>query len=376
MKKANRIEILDGLRVMAILMVMLFHYYYRYEGKYYNYTFKCPELFRYFNLGVQLFFIISGFVITLTLTKSKSFVDFMKMRYVRLIPGMIICSTIIFLIFLLFDTNNLYSSSKNIFNLFFTYTFISPGPVNFIFKTDLAYIDGVNWSLWVELLFYILAGWIYFISPKNFTKHYIIVSLIGFTLYYIFVSERGLNMLSQHIGHDVYMLGRKLFHLFPLFKHNFWFLAGIILNKLYFGKKDIRLLLLLFAIFGYQMALLKAPYAISIMVIFLTTTLLFLFNQKYLRFLSSKALTVIGVASYSIYLFHQRVAYLVMNRVAVYFGDYNWIIPLILMIIFTFFGIYSYKYLEAPFSKKLKKLFFKERHANKGIEDVPIATLP
>jgi len=74
----KRIDTLDSLRVIAIGMVMLFHYLYLYNGKFYEIAYLQKELFKYGYLGVELFFIISGFVITLTLKIVKTFVISLK----------------------------------------------------------------------------------------------------------------------------------------------------------------------------------------------------------------------------------------------------------------------------------------------------------
>lgn len=143
----DRISTLDGLRVVAILMVMLYHFYYRYLGSHYAYHIEIPQVFKYGYLGVELFFIISGFVITLTLTKANSFVEFMKKRFIRLVPAMVICSSITFVFINLFDTANLFPNSKSIENLFTSFTFVNPEIINKLFSTNLAYTDGAYWSL-------------------------------------------------------------------------------------------------------------------------------------------------------------------------------------------------------------------------------------
>ena len=121
-EKKERVEILDGLRVIAIFMVMFFHFY---CTKVISYSYKIPTVISYGNLGVQLFFIISGFVITLTLTKCNSLFEFIKKRFIRLIPGMLVCSIITFLIFSFFDPENIFVRSKSFSNLIFSNTFLN-----------------------------------------------------------------------------------------------------------------------------------------------------------------------------------------------------------------------------------------------------------
>jgi peptidoglycan/LPS O-acetylase OafA/YrhL len=357
MEKDSRIQILDGLRVLAIFMVMIFHFYARYQGQYYSYDFKVPGIFIHGRLGVQLFFIISGFVITLTLSKSKTFLEFMIKRFIRLLPGMVICATFTFFFFWLFDKNNLIPACKSISNLLFSYTFISPKLINPLLGTNIRYIDGSYWSIWTELQFYIAGGLVYFLSSKNFLRNYLIIVALTLPIYYLCTSANFSNLLEQLIGNTQLLRAKHVFNVFNLFQYNCWFLAGIVLNKIYFAeRRDPKLVFLLAGIFIVQMIILSNLHITAICIGFFSILLLFLFKPSYISFLSNKTLSKIGVASYSIYLIHEYVGYLIMNRIAASFQSYNWIIPIFLIIVSTLFGIFSYKYLEKPFSDKLRTL--------------------
>ena len=93
----KRIESLDGLRGIAILLVILYHgYYIWYEYLPFGDKYSNVFLFKYGNLGVQLFFLISGFVILMSLEKTSSYLKFLKNRWIRLFPSMFVVSLIIF----------------------------------------------------------------------------------------------------------------------------------------------------------------------------------------------------------------------------------------------------------------------------------------
>lgn len=353
----RRVEILDGLRVVAVLMVMLHHFYYRFEETHYKYSFKSPIIFKYFNLGVPLFFIISGFVITLSMTNCKSFSEFLKKRLIRLIPGMMICSFLTFLFLNLFDTNNLFEFSKDFLNLVISDTFISPLLIDELFGTNFQYTDGSYWSLWAELQFYILAGFLFFISPQNFLKNYSIFAIISVLLYYVFFTNYGFNQVSPYIGESSYLSIHIFFKIFSLFEFNLWFLTGVIINKIYFGNKDKKLLFFLLTIFLLQMALLRDIYAVLFTIIVLVIFVLFLYKQTSISLLANRLLYKIGIASYSIYLIHENIGVVIINKLSRYFGNWNWLLPIILIIIFCIFGIVSYKFFEIPFGKKLKTIF-------------------
>lgn len=356
----GRIEILDGLRVIAILMVMLFHFYSRFEMTHYTYAFKSPEVFKYGYLGVQLFFIISGFVITLTLTKCSGFFEFIKKRFIRLIPGMIICSSLTFLFLMFFDTAKLFGD-KSVSDLLFSNTFLSPVLANGIFNTNFEYIDGAYWSLWVELQFYIFGGILYFLSPKNFLRNYALFSIIGLLLFHFFTESFGLNTFGKFIGNRIFLIGSAFFNNFSVFKNGLWFLLGIIINKLYFQKQEKKIWFLMLFVFGMQLMQLMNVFAICFAILVMLVFLVFLYFPEYLSFLGNKLFRKVGVASYSIYLIHQNVGVLSINKLSYYFGNFNWIIPILLIVLFSIFGILSYKYLENPLGKKLNILFFKKK---------------
>ena len=93
----KRISYLDGHRGIAILLVLLYHAFSRWtELVPYGNDFADFPLFRFGYLGVELFFLISGFVILMTLEKFNSFTEFMYHRWLRLFPAMLICSLFVF----------------------------------------------------------------------------------------------------------------------------------------------------------------------------------------------------------------------------------------------------------------------------------------
>src|SRR5258706_14170930 len=103
MQELNRIKTIDGFRAIAIMMVIFFHFFSRWTFPVSNinlYPYK--NRFNYFTmgrLGVHFFFMISGFVIFMTLEKTESFRLFMVNRFLRLMPSMITISLVTFLAF-------------------------------------------------------------------------------------------------------------------------------------------------------------------------------------------------------------------------------------------------------------------------------------
>ena len=81
--KKRRLLELDALRGIAAVGVMLFHYSVIYYKLFPSMTHPLFQ-FRYGRLSVHLFFIISGFVIFMTLEKTRRPTDFIVSRFSRL----------------------------------------------------------------------------------------------------------------------------------------------------------------------------------------------------------------------------------------------------------------------------------------------------
>lgn len=146
----NSFVSIQVLRFFAAISVMMYHYSFMfYERAYIEKTIPSMwSFFQYGYLGVDLFFIISGFVIAMS-AEGRSFMDFSVSRFARLFPVFWAC--IIVTSFYLF----LYGSVTNdsiTFNRFFSNLTMLPG----FFGSS--YVDGSAWSLAIELRFYFLVA--------------------------------------------------------------------------------------------------------------------------------------------------------------------------------------------------------------------------
>jgi len=152
-----RLRLLDLLRLVAALSVVLFHYTARYNLAWSTTTpqeFWAPlsSVTAYGVLGVQLFFLISGFVVLMT-AWGADMPRYIASRASRLYPaywvGVILTGG-----FLFFDRTISIGGS-----------WASVGPSGFLLNLTLfqsafgvANVDGVYWTLWAELKFYALIG--------------------------------------------------------------------------------------------------------------------------------------------------------------------------------------------------------------------------
>ncbi|MCS3491152.1 peptidoglycan/LPS O-acetylase OafA/YrhL [Arthrobacter sp. JUb119] len=170
-KPAPRLGLLDALRITAALIVVLYHYtawghdhWGRQAAEFWP---VLSEFTRYGQLGVQLFFLISGFVILMSL-QGKNVIGFIGSRVGRLYPAYwlaVLAATVLSLG--IWPSGNEGRSASDILpNL----SMMQSG----FGVTDM---DGVYWTLWVELRFYVLLAVLLSMGfVKN--KHILLLSAI------------------------------------------------------------------------------------------------------------------------------------------------------------------------------------------------------
>ncbi len=144
---AGRLYEIDLLRAIACLMVVFFHYFYR--GALEGWSPPVEPAFlslaaQYCYLGVHLFFMISGFVIFMS-ANNASPLDFVASRVSRLYPAFWVAVVLTWLVVWGFDFQELQVS--------FSALLVNLTMVPHWF--DVPFVDGVYWSLAVEIQFYI-----------------------------------------------------------------------------------------------------------------------------------------------------------------------------------------------------------------------------
>ena len=157
----HRIEVLDSFRALAILPVIAFHYSLTYvpaaPGRP---TAFVPNdgPFALGWLGVELFFMISGFVIFLTLHNCRSIWEFGVRRGLRLYPTLIVCALATFLLAPRIDPG---------------WPAIAPSSLgaSLLLLPPLGHtlwVDQAYWSLQVEVVFYVWIGVLFFAARDRF----------------------------------------------------------------------------------------------------------------------------------------------------------------------------------------------------------------
>lgn len=145
-----RFLLLDFLRILAAVAVLFYHYTARYHSQWgiaptENFQFV-SQFTAYGALGVQLFFVISGFVILLS-AEGRSLGQFVSARVARLFPAywVAVLTTAVLVMFIAPQLGKNISGSEVLLNLTMVHR-----------AFGVQSVDGVYWTLWVELLFYIM----------------------------------------------------------------------------------------------------------------------------------------------------------------------------------------------------------------------------
>ena len=158
LSKPSRLYEIDLLRFLAALSVVVFHYTYRgYAADQYS-PLPFLELGRYTRygyLGVELFFIISGYVVLLS-AQGKTIRQFFVSRLVRLYPAFWIACTLTFLAKRLWGPTRSDAHMPTMLHAGFGQYLCNMTMLEEFIGIDP--IDGAYWSLTAELTFYFLVS--------------------------------------------------------------------------------------------------------------------------------------------------------------------------------------------------------------------------
>lgn len=288
---------LNGLRGISILSVVLSH-----VGR--DRSWLC---FIDGGIGVQIFFILSGFLITSLLLKEKiikgkiSLKSFYIRRFLRIIPV-----AYLFLIVLIF-LNNIFNLKITLLSFFTGFMFLKNIPVTYDWYT------GHYWSLSTEEQFYLLAPSLLSFWPNSYIRIVIlllilvpIVDYIGFNNISIFYTNRPIHVITMTFlavtdKGALYIMSGSLFAIL-VFKN-------ILKPERFAGQYYLSTILLVAAaIIHYSNGLPTIPYLSAIVfTILMCFVILINLNENNLmtKILDTPVLNKLGILSYSIYIWQQ-----------------------------------------------------------------------
>lgn len=153
-----RLTELDALRGVAALLVIAYHYLHEYPIRYDD-AVPVVAAADYGQYGVHLFFMISGFVIYMTVERVSELRGFVTGRFSRLYPAYWAALGVTFLVLAASPLPDVHvSPAQAVVNLTMFEGFL-----------QVPYIDGAYWSLTIELSFYVLIAALLVIRRPRWT---------------------------------------------------------------------------------------------------------------------------------------------------------------------------------------------------------------
>lgn len=334
--KATKIEkvkfnyFINFLRAIAVLSVILYH-----------------SNFNVVNggwLGVDIFFVISGYLIANRVLIEKdnfSLKSFFFKRYKRIVPALTytVLLTIPFSIFLM-TPNSLIEYSNALLPSIFFYS-------NFFFSSVESYTSELSkynpllhiWSLSIEEQFYIIFPILIIFFSKNlktFLNLVIFIAAISFSL-------------------DIFEIGVFKFY---FLQYRIWeFFLGVCLNFLNINHKNktifyISMVTLLFSLIYFDDSYIYFYY--SKLIALLPVAILILVTKDEeslnLNFYRNKYLQNIGLASFSCYLLHQPIfAFFKLFQLKYDFFIFESYFNFLLILLTLFFGNLSFNFIEKKY---------------------------
>lgn len=289
-----RITHLDGMRGLAILLVIAYHAYARWpELLPYAATTQHIPLLAFGWVGVQLFFMISGFVIFMTLDKSSGYLSFLKKRWLRLFPAMLIASLLLYVAGGFFPEWSLMTPESR--NLLPGLIFINPETLTQLTGIEFRSMAGSFWSLYVEALFYLIIGAVYFTLGRKYCLPALIVPMLLLSA----------SSILKSLGHPLLIDVISKFG----FIHYAWFMVGCLVYERLHGRDQryhyaltVLALLINFSYYVKNSGVVAVIPLLLVMLFFIAS----FYSRQIERWLSLRFFTAIGFVSYALYLIHEN----------------------------------------------------------------------
>ncbi|MGK4580139.1 acyltransferase family protein [Kitasatospora sp. HPMI-4] len=296
--RAVRLYALDGLRLIAALMVVLFHFV-GYDnwggslpwGTHNSVVFPTAQpITAYGWLGVQLFFLISGFVICLS-SWGRTVRDFAISRLLRLYPAywfaVLVTSAVLIL------ANGVHGSGLTPSKIFSNLTMLQE-------PMGIGDIDPVYWTLWAEMRFYLLFA---IIAAVGLTYRRVVAFCGLWLLLAILAPQSGIALVQLMAVPDAapFFVGGIVMYLMHRFgsRPALWVL---LLGSWLMAQNQLRSLMLAAERSTHRS--LSWTVTLAIVTVFYLLVLAMALGK--LTFLNRRWLTTAGVLTYPLYLLHDE----------------------------------------------------------------------
>lgn len=341
----NTITSLQALRACAALLVVLYHMGLS------DYQTRNAYFIHFFNFGfsgVDIFFVLSGFIIYYSTTKNPKMtaLEFLLRRFIRIFPiywVAIIATLGAYLISLAYPS--LLSSHQLIYDT------IKTGNVLFILNSLFLLpfthppLLAVSWTLSFEILFYLLFG-IFFFNSK---KMLLIALLLWVSICFLLMLTYPINFFSESSGPFLpvfnpivseFLFG-CLVAIFAIKKNHAYSKIALILGIIFFGV----------SIFVHAGGNVYSEFSYGIPAAFI------IYGFSGLTFNISRFYTYLGDASYSIYIFHVPLLS-ALGKSAFLFKELgNTMASILIFVIIVSVSCFIHSYIENPLLAFFRKKF-------------------
>lgn len=308
---------IDLFRFLAAFGVVIFHYTYTafMEGYAPIANFEnFREVSRYAYMGINFFFVISGFVIFMSV-KDGSAKKFVISRFVRLFPtywaALILTSLI-----------TVYWGGAT-FSITWPQFFANTTMINEAFNYQA--IDGAYWTLFIELKFYLFIWVLLLCGAMRHFQHILALILIISTIALFFPWAENVNMWTGIFPHwSGYFASGCVLYLLRRDGINLYRLALYILSLIYIIKQSVLFGELMGKWFGIVF---DSTVIIVVNLVFFGIFSLTAFCQE--NPFRKRWCFYLGILTYPLYLTHQHLGYMIFNQ----FGTETNIISLIILTI-------------------------------------------
>ena len=339
-KARIRVGEIDLFRFVAAIMVVLFHYTFRGHAADDMSPLGFPALAplsKYGFLGVELFFMISGFVILMT-AGNGSLSRFAKSRVVRLYPAYWIGCTLTFLVTMAMAvpvfvvTPQQYLVNMTMLNEFL----------------GVSSIDGVYWSLAVEIRFYVMVAVVLFLGEiqraQSFLVAWLAVSAAMTTWPFSWT-------LGTMLGVDYaayFVIGGMCFLIFS--KGWSWGRMAVILAA---WVQAMRCVIPKAEDLGHRYAVTYDPWIVSGFITSFVIVMVLVSLRK-TGPLKTVSFVAIGALTYPLYLVHQNIGYIIFHKLGAQVEPHVLVFATIALMLFVSHLIHTQ--LEDPLASRLRAM--------------------
>ena len=335
-------------RGIAILSVAIFHFTYQWNQQFFYSEIVSNSLLKVFALGVQFFFMISGYVILKSVQTTQNLKVFFLKRAKRLFPTL---TLVVPLLFLLQRSITIQNFPKiQLSDVPFSLFVINPAYTSFFLGIKSNFVTGVMWTLSYELTFYILIGLIYFLlSAKYVFEIFFLITNLTLAIKYLSLlvlnKSEGIveaNLVENSIS---FLAHTGIFNLS-------WFAIGMWFYKYEKTKPNLLQILMLIQLItisaydaiGGSKFLSHSGLSLFAFLYFCLFLIFFarnFYSEVIFKSKIRKSLIRVGNVSYEYYLIHEVIGVTILTMISkqVFFYDKPYfafvLIPILLFFIFN-----------------------------------------